>query len=320
MRHFARLARVGETHAKALQPSRVAPVFDGDQGLQSVMSRFATGPGALLGYGSEAVVLALDDKRALRVLREGADPAVLRARQGLVDELAARGAPFLLPELEEVGEFDGRWYGIERRLPGRPVTEVLPTLMGHERDLLVERYMDATAALGDLYLAPRAYWGELIGEHPLRAETWPAYLRSRATQSLRRSGLPLRGDGPADLALELAAGLPNPDDAAFVHLDAFGGNVLVVGTSVTAVIDIGVTGVAGDRRLDPLSALVYLSAPEITPEATSRDAQVAMSWLRSAGLDQWLLPVRDWLAAYWSFAVSDKKLHEWCQAVLGGRG
>ena len=295
-------------------------MFEDDKGLQAVISRFGLAPAAMLGYGGEAVVFALDDERALRVLWEGAEPAVLRARQALVDELAAGGAPFSLPELDKVGEVGGRWYAIERRLRGRPVAEVLATLSGRERDLLVERYMETTAALGDLPLAPRPYWGELIGQSAVRAQTWGAYLRVRAAHSLQAAGPFVPGDGPERLARELAAALPGTEEAAFVHLDAFAGNVLAVGTGITAVIDISVTAVAGDRRLDPLSAAVYLAAPQITPAATPRDIDVAMSWLRAAALEQWLPPARDWLAAFWSFAVSDQKLHEWCGAILKGRG
>ena len=51
---------------------------------------------------------------------------------------------------------------------------------------------------------------------------------------------------------------------SFVHLDAFAGNMLAEGSVVSAVTGFGVTAEAGDARLDPLTAPVYLSAPEIT--------------------------------------------------------
>jgi hypothetical protein len=47
-------------------------------------------------------------------------------------------------------------------------------------------------------------------------------------------------------------------------LDAFAGNMLTEGSVVSAVTDFGVTAEAGDARLDPLTAPVYLSAREIT--------------------------------------------------------
>jgi aminoglycoside phosphotransferase (APT) family kinase protein len=105
-------------------------------------------------------------------------------------------------------------------------------------------------------------------------------------------------------------------DAAFVHLDAFAGNMLTDGARITAVLDIGPSSAAGDRRLDPISAAVYLASPEITPTATPADVDVAMSWLRNARLDDWFEPGRRWLAGYWSAAIDDPRVLEWCRAVL----
>jgi hypothetical protein len=87
-------------------------------------------------------------------------------------------------------------------------------------------------------------------------------------------------------------------------------------TNITAVLDIGPTSVVGDRRLDPVAAVVYLASPEITPVATPADLDVAMSWLRSAGLHDWFEPAQRWLAAFWSFAVDDPRVLAWCRRVL----
>jgi hypothetical protein len=101
-----------------------------------------------------------------------------------------------------------------------------------------------------------------------------------------------------------------------VHLDAFAGNMLTDGARITAVLDIGVTSIAGDGRLDPLSAAVYLASPDITPTATPADADVAMSWLRNAGLFEWFEPARRWLAGFWSAAYDDPRVLKFCQGVL----
>jgi hypothetical protein len=74
--------------------------------------------------------------------------------------------------------------------------------------------------------------------------------------------------------------------------------------------------VAGDRRLDPVSAVVYLASPAISPTAIPADVDVAMSWLRAYGLHEWFEPAQRWLAAFWSFALDDPRLFEWCRAVL----
>ena len=73
---------------------------------------------------------------------------------------------------------------------------------------------------------------------------------------------------------------------------------------------------AGDRRLDPLAAVVDLRSPQITPMATTADVDVAMSWLRSAGLADCLEPAGRWFAAFWTFAVVDANVTSWCREML----
>jgi hypothetical protein len=92
--------------------------------------------------------------------------------------------------------------------------------------------------------------------------------------------------------------------------------MLTDGTRITAVLDIGPSSIAGDRRLDPLAAAVYLTSREITPTSRASDVDVIMSWLRARALDQWFEPMRRWLAAYWSFALDDLAVTTWVRSVL----
>ncbi|HEY7946830.1 MAG TPA: phosphotransferase [Acidimicrobiales bacterium] len=282
-----------------------------DRDLVAVLATFGVGSGQLLGHGGEARVYALDADRVIRVLHRGGRADEIGRRQRLIAELGRSGPPFALPEILEVGETAGRVFVIERRLPGRSVAEALGDLEGEARGRLVERYLGAAAALGDLHLAPRRTFGDLIVAEPIETTSWRSYLAERAAANLARSTSDFRLIDADALADEM----PDASDPAFVHLDAFTGNMLTDGVAVTAVIDIGSTSVAGDRRLDPLSAAVYL-ASEITPQARPGDVDVAMSWLRGAGLEQWFEPARRWLAAFWSFAVDDEALQRWCRSVL----
>ncbi len=77
--------------------------------------------------------------------------------------------------------------------------------------------------------------------------------------------------------------------------------------------------IVGDAQLDPLSAVAYLT-PEITPAATPRDRSVAREWLEAYGLSHLLEPATRWLAARWSFARDDVRLHDWCRSVLLATG
>lgn len=282
------------------------------QGLDRVLYVFGVDPSVLIGYGGEARVYALDEQRVLRVLHEGQDRRGIRSRQLLVDELGSGGAPFLLPELLGDGEIGGRAYSIERRRPGRSVKEVLEHVEGSARARLIEAYLDASASLGTLHLDERGWFGQLLGEQPVRAPTWRGYLRDRAAWSLRRASPELRQVDPDVLVAEL----PAVDRPSFVHLDAYAGNMLTADEAITAVLDFGVTAVAGDPRFDPIASAVYLSTPLITPASHPRDETIVNSWLSAAGLTDLVDPARRWLAAFWAFAVDDAKLHQWCRSVL----
>ena len=152
--------------------------------------------------------------------------------------------------------------------------EELGRIEGTARERLIEAYLDASASLGDLHLPAHAGFGDLIADDPIVAPTWRAYLEERAARNLARSTPELRQLDPAGIA----DGLPDAPTPSFVHLDAFAGNFLTDGVRITAVIDIGASSLAGDRRL--------------------------------------LEPGRRWLAAYWSFEADDPKAIAWYSDIL----
>jgi aminoglycoside phosphotransferase (APT) family kinase protein len=128
----------------------------------------------------------------------------------------------------------------------------------------------------------------------------------------------LKAAGPRFAFLDpagLAAALPEPDRPALVHLDAFAGNMLAKDGRITAVLDFGGVPIVGDRRLDPLAAAAYLD-PDITPTASDADRAVAQEWLAERGLADLYDAARRWLAAFWSAAIDDVRLHEWCGSIL----
>lgn len=290
--------------------------------VEGMLRGLGVDPADLLGFGGEARVWALGTDRVVRVCHPGTAPGLLRQRIDLVAELTAAAAPpFALPDVLEVRELAGRLVTVERRLEGITVAEALAAAAGPARRRLIEAHLDAAAALADLPLHPRPWFGQLTGDAPVRSPTWRGFLEHRAAASLAASGL---GDRrwAAGLAAHLAAELPyaapgGRQDPCFVHLDAFAGNMMVAGGRVTAVLDFGPTCLAaGDRRFDPVACAVYLGSAHITPSATAADLGVARSWLVGRGMDDLYDPLRRWLAAFWSFAVDDAKLHAWCRAVL----
>ncbi|XXT15431.1 phosphotransferase [Sorangium sp. So ce429] len=283
-----------------------------DAPLLSVMSHFGLSQGALLGIGGEACVFALGTDRIARVHHPGTAREAVDLRARLLEDLrrSASAVPFSIPRVLEITERHGRIITIEPRLPGRPLLHVLGEATGTERDDLVTRFLDASTRLRALRLDHEGY-GDLCEAEPIRTSSHRAYLEQRARKSLASAGSAFAGVDPS----RLAAALPEPARPSFVHMDLFPGNVLVEDQEVSAVVDFGGPSALGDARLEPLSAVAYLT-PFITPTATDRDRHLAREWLQAQHLDALLAPAERWLAARWSFARDDVRLHQWCREVL----
>ncbi|WP_434041401.1 MULTISPECIES: phosphotransferase family protein [Sorangium] len=288
--------------------------IEDDAPLLQVMSHLGIDKDALLGVGGEACVFALGEDRIARVHHPGAARETVARRAQLLDDLhrSAGAVPFSIPRVLEITEAHGRVLTIEPRLAGRPLLHVLGEVAGAERDNLLVRFLDASTRLCALRL-DHAWYGDLCEAEPIRASCHRSYLEQRARKSLACAGSAFAGVDPA----RLAAALPEPVRPSFVHLDLFPGNVLVEDQEVSAVVDFGGPCVLGDARLEPLSAVCYLT-PFITPTATARDRRLAREWLEGQHLGALLEPAERWLAARWSFARDDVSLHRWCQHVLLG--
>ncbi len=178
---------------------------------------------------------------------------------------------------------------------------------------LSQHPFDTAAQIGNLTIE-RPWYGEIMAANDIRTTSFHDYLEKRAVQSLKTAGHEFKAVDP----IQLAAALPEPDKPAFVHLDAFPGNMLADGETITAVLDFGVSTIIGDRRFDPLTAVFYL-APSITPTANDRDRSVAQEWLTVYDLISHFAAVQNWIAAYWSFATDDISLHRWCRTILVDR-
>ena len=286
--------------------------FPPDDSLSRLLEYFAVTPEAMLGRGGEASVYSLDARRVLRVYRPGTNPGTVERRTRLLEELnQSRGrVSFSIPEVLDSVRRAGRIATVERRLSGRPLTELLQKSSGDLRETLLRAYLEAAAGIRDLRIY-RSVFGDLCQDDPVLTETFRPYLSQRAARNLAVAGAPFDRVDPDSLARDL----PEPKNRAFVHLDAYPGNMLADASEITAVLDFGVVAICGDARLDPLSAAAYLS-PLITPGAIATDDVVARHWLAERGLGELYEPARRWLAAFWSSARDDDGLQRWCRSVL----
>lgn len=293
---------VGTNYMKGCNDDRFARVLD----------VFGIDSHALLGKGGESWVFALDDARIARINRPNTSRAQVDSRTALLAELgySIEKVPFGVPVILDTIEIKGHIITIERRLPGRPLIQLLAESAGEARAVLIRAYLEAAAQIGDLVVR-RPWYGDLLHTDTIRTSSYSAYLEKRAAQSLKTAGPKFKNVNPA----QLAAALPEPAQKTLVHLDAYPGNMLAAGREITAVLDFGASCIIGDRLLDPLTAAVYLT-PSITPTATEEDSTVAREWLVARGLASHYSAVQNWIAAYWSFAADDVSLSDWCRKIL----
>lgn len=281
---------------------------------RAVLAHFGLSEQALLGRGGEARVFAIDDERVLRLPHVGVDAHRLDERRRMLSAIADPSVVSTPVVLEHV-EVADRVAVIERRLPGRNAAEVLAE-PGTDRAVLVRHHLDVAARLADLPF-PGTAFGELWGDGAIESPTFAEWSWARLASSLEAGGPDFEGISPTELTEALVAALPEPEPPAakLVHLDAFLGNMLAEANRITAVVDFGPMTIGGPSDLDPLVAIAYLS-PEITPNASEADREVAVRWAADAALAEALDPAERWVAAYWAGAADDHHLARWCRRIL----
>lgn len=271
-----------------------------------------------LGEGGEAEVFALDDHRVLRRFRRPDHPAV-EGRVALTREIAAgaQAVDFLVPEILDVYEDDAGYpCFVERRLPGRSMTEALGEVSGRQREVLLDSYLSTATAIRSIRFS-RPWMGELLRPDPLRTASWSEFLVAaleRQREGAEAAQYPEVDDLNAEMKnlRALAASVPEPE-AALVHFDYFPGNVLCDDSRVLAVLDWSVLSIVGDPDLDVALAVAYFG---VTETATEEDVHFSERWLAERELTERAAFYRRWGAAWWAPAASDDSIRNWVAAVL----
>jgi len=295
-----------------------------------LLRSFGLGPGDLIGRGGQSDVYALDAGRILRVLRSpAADLAPLRRLQALLAGIDGR----LAVPTSTIDEIDGRGrYTIERRLAGRSMLDLLPSLSGAARETAFRNFAMGSEAPAAVVFADRPY-GEVLCDRPIRSEDWHDYLRASLDRyaETNRAAIAADAGDPAALkakALALLAGVPRHPPKALVHGDYFPGNVLLdAGQRLSGLVDFSIWTVIGDCTIDLAGAAIFL---EMIAEANAQDVALVRALLlgrHRAALNS----AGPFYRAYFAFAMADPgnygglypKLYPWSIAnlrALDGRG
>ena len=241
-----------------------------------IFQRFGVGIAELLGSGGESWVYALDSNTVLRVFKDTSDQSRYLTNLDRLHEGCQRQVSYALPKVLEIDAFEGRYYSVEQRIPGRPLSLVLPGLSEDLRARALRAYLEAGEELAAVRMDSRPF-GELVVSEPLTDESWHGFLQRSMSRSLEASGHHLASDVedlPRVLSTigDLLAYVDQRPDKTLVHGDFFPANVMVDDDlAVIAVIDFSPLTIVGDHLVDVAGALMWL---EVVEGYRHRDSQV----------------------------------------------
>lgn len=281
-------------------------------------------PGTGAETGAESAAKPADDTDSvLRLYHPGHEaPAVLTEQlRRLYLGWSEVDLGFRLPLIRDTGQTAGRFWTVDRRIPGQDFSRWLATTDTARRREGLRSYLEAARSMARLPL-PAPGYGRLLGTDPRPYPSLAALYDAQLEHGLTRTRERLAADLPdfearlADLRAELATRDCPP---ALVHGDFCPPNVFVADTAdgpvITGVGDFSPHTLAADPWLDVAAAVIFVEL-EHHPDAAADAA-----WLTEVAVEVEGTQFRPWLDAYRRFYAcyfsDDPTIYSWCLRQLG---
>jgi len=262
-----RVAVRGVGHLFLLQYNSVLTNFK-----TKLLNAYQIDESSFLGKGRESSTYALDKGRVLKIFVSG-DKEFLLALAVFYHKLALHPLPFHTPQILEVGEKDGIVFTVEKRLPGKALDQVFPTLNEKKKLVALENYFKAIRYY-NLIQFPDLPYGQIIKvKQVLTANTWPEFVLAKFEKKIAAQPRLIYDVTDYLVKVErmrqaIKNGKLDISERSLVHADYYFTNVLVDDQlQVSAVLDFGEHAVVGDRRMDVAAAVDFLNvSSDVTPE------------------------------------------------------
>ncbi|MDA8438459.1 MAG: phosphotransferase, partial [Propionibacterium sp.] len=213
-----------------------------------------------------------------------------------------------LPRVLDRGRTGRQSWTVDRRIPGRPLADVLrETPRADRRRRLLLALVDAACHLRALPIGAGGFRALCTDDPPALGLADLLDRRIGVATALTWTSLerrvPALGRERARLGEELSGREVAP---AFVHLDLYPGNALVEGNTITGVCDISVHALAADPVLDEVGAVCLLDGYE----GARQDSRVLRAVLAERlGDEGWL--VDSYRRFYGFYYAMDAALLDW---------
>jgi Ser/Thr protein kinase RdoA (MazF antagonist) len=213
----------------------------------------------------EAEVYACGPEAVLKLYPGRVRLADLRTLQRFYDALDRTRVPYALPRIHTVAEH-GPWrVTLEQRLPGVPMSALLPGLAPDELEQMMQRTLGAALALGQLSFPPGCDRYALFDPERLSARAdgdWHRFLARALEHKLPQVAPHLSRDVSKFEAkvgcLQSILDAPYTGALGLVHGDFFPGNLLVDAEGqITALLDFGLLTMMGDPLFDIATGWVF---------------------------------------------------------------
>jgi hypothetical protein len=232
-----------------------------------VLNKFGATEGDLIGVGAQSRVYALAEGKMLRVYNPGGeDKGELLRLKVFYDGLYGKFS-YKTPHILEIGQEGDVLFTVGDMIPGKALSDVLPTLGVEDKKKVLRNYFDAVEEIRSVSFPERPY-GQILADDPLTAPTWTEYLQKTIREYAKKHGPDLSQDVDNFSAIveklceEAATFDPNPPKY-LVHGDYFANNVIVDDSlEVTGVIDFSSHTVVGDHMFDIISAKLFIESDE----------------------------------------------------------
>jgi Ser/Thr protein kinase RdoA (MazF antagonist) len=230
-----------------------------------ILERYGVSPDAKLSSGMEAEVYACGPETVLKLYPGTVRLADLLTLQRFYDALDRALVPYALPRIHTVAEHGPWLVALEQRLPGVPMSTLLPGLAPAELDQMMRRTLDAALALGRLSFPPDYDRYALFdpGRLSVRADgDWHRFLARALEHKLPQVAPYLSRDVSKFEAkvgcLQSILETPYTGALGLVHGDFFPGNLLVDAKGrITALLDFGLLTMRGDPFFDVATGWVF---------------------------------------------------------------